>query len=213
MWKETAWSQALDWEGEPVLLLAQSLPEPEGEGTGAVRLRRYYRRLGALWRERWAQVLYPRACAALAEAREASRPFQPWRAGLEHQITWDDGEVVSLWVDVTEARDKGRSLTVRSAGTWRQSSGAPVALKEVLPEGRHWRRTALEEVRRQIGARLAGGESLLYPDAAERAAGEFSPRRFYLTEEGPVLFYPLYALGAHAEGLPRFPLPGREGPL
>ena len=206
MWKKIMWSQTLEREGEPVLELSMVLPEPEGSGPGAVRLARYYRRLGELWRVRWSALLYPRACAALEETRAGSRPFQPWRGALTHRVTWTGGRYTSLYVDVTEARGRSRPLTVRSSGTWRVRCGTPVALPEVLPSRKNWRRWVLEMVRRQVWERLEGGESLLYPDAAERVAAQFSPRRFYLTEEGPVLFYPMYALGAPAEGLPVFSL-------
>lgn len=210
MGKETTWSQTLEREGEPVLELSMVLPAPEETGPGGVRMARYYRRLGELWRARWTERLYPRACAALEEARAGSRPFRPWRASLTYRAAWSDEELASLWVDATEVRDKGRPLTVRTAGTWRRETGDLLRLPEVLPGRKGWRRQVLEEVRRQIGARLASGESLLYADAAERAAAQFSPRRFYLTEEGPVLFYPMYALGSPAEGIPVFSLIGKK---
>ena len=212
MWKETTWGQTLEREGGPVLELSMALPEPEGMGPGVVRMARYYHRLGELWRARWMDSLYNRACAGLEEARVSSRPFQPWRAELSHQVTWTGEDLTSLYVDVTERRGEGRPMTVRSAGTWRRS-GTPVALPEFFRERRGWRRWALEEVQRQIRRQLERGESLLFPDAEARAALHFSPRRFYLTGDGVVLFYPMCALGAPVEGIPTFLLPKeRESP-
>ena len=101
-------------------------------------------------------------------------------------------------------------MTGRTAGTWGGETGDLLRLPEVLPGRKGWRRQVLGEVRRQVGARRARGGSLLYGDAAERAAAQFSPRRFYLTEEGPVLFYPMYALGSPAEGIPVFSLTGKK---
>lgn len=210
MWKETVWKQTLDQEGEPVLTLSITLPAPEGERRRERRMAEYYIRLARLWRSRWTGVLYPRALAALAEARECSRPFQPWEASLTGRCTLDAPEQVSGYVDATERRGGGRALTVRSGLTWGLRSGAPVGLGEILRSVPHWRRWALDRVQEQALDRLQGGESLYYEDVEDRAAAHFSPRRFYLTGEGVVLFYPMWSLGSPAEGVPTFLLPWEE---
>ena len=64
----------------------------------------------------------------------------------------------------------------------------------------------LEEVARQLRARQASGESRFWPDWERRLARSFDPERFFLTEEGPSVFFPLYALGPYVEGIPTFPL-------
>ena len=72
---------------------------------------------------------------------------------------------------------------------------APASLKQ-----------ALEEAARQLRARQASGESRFWPDWERRLASSFDPERFFLTEEGPSVFFPLYALGPYVEGIPTFPL-------
>lgn len=216
MWKETTWNETLDWEGEPVLSLSMALPVPVEEGSADRRIARFYRRFGALWKARWTDVLHPRACAALAQARETSRPFQPWEAALTYRITYEGGGLSSLCLDVTERRGAARPLTVRAAETWSRRSGTPLPLSRFLPSP-HWRRLAVEEVQRQALDRLQEGESLFYEDVEARAAAHFDPRRYYLTEEGLLVFYPMWSLGSPAEGIPVFFLPdakinGEDGP-
>ena len=213
MWKETTWNEMLDCEGEPVLSLAMALPVPVEEGRADRRIAQCYQRFGALWRTRWTNVLQPRACAALSEARAASRPFQPWEAELTYHITYEEGGLSSLYLDVTERRGGARPLTVRTADTWERKSGTPLPLSHFLPTSPHWRRLAVEEVQHQALDRLQGGESLFYEDVEERAARHFSPRRFYLTQEGLLLFYPMWSLGSPAEGIPEFYLPDAQLPL
>lgn len=207
MWKETTWNETLDCEGEPVLALSMALPLPEEESRAGRRIARFYQHFGALWKARWTDVLHPRACSALAEAREASRPFLPWEAELSYHITYEDDGLSSLYLDVTERRGAARPLTVRAADTWDRTTGTPLPLFHFLPPSRHWRRLAVEEVQRQAMDRLQEGESLFYEDVEERAAAHFSPRRFYLTEEGLLVFYPMWSLGSPAEGIPVFFLP------
>lgn len=210
MWKEKTWKQTLDHEGEPVLSLSMTLPLPVGEGRADRKIARFYERTGELWKARWTGVLYARACDALADAREYSRPFQCWEAALTHQLPYETAETASICLDVTELRDSSRPLTVRSAETWDLSTGTPLPLSHFLPRSPHWRRAAVEEVQRQALERLQGGESLFYEDVEERVAAHFSPRHFYLTGDGPVVFYPMWSLGSPAEGIPVFLLPAGE---
>ena len=71
VWRER--EKTLAWEGEPVLtytVKALALP------SAPARLERYYRRMEAGRLARWEKVLYPRACAALRDARAVSRAVQ-----------------------------------------------------------------------------------------------------------------------------------------
>ena len=86
------------------------------------------------------------------------------------------------------------------------ASGAPVSLREVCGRKRGWKRRLLEQVGAQVRERLEGGASLLDSDCARRLCRAFRPERFYLSGEGVTLFYPMYCLGAGAEGTPEFPV-------
>ena len=211
MIKETIWTQTMKCEEEPVLSLRLRRPEPVEDDRGARRIGRYYQRLGELWKARWETVLYPRACAALAQARESSRPFQPWEAGLDYTVTLDGEGLVSLYLDSTE-KGHGRPLTVRSAETWDWKTGTPCSLPQFLPKEFHHKRELLSELASQAEDRLQEGESLFFEDVADRIQRHFSPARFYLVPGSLVIFYPMLSLGSAAEGIPTFSLP-RPAPV
>ena len=104
MVKDCLWKQALKWEGEPVLVLSLRTPELDAESRGARRINRYYGKLAQIWKARWETSLFPSACAALAEARAASRPFEPWS--------------VFMWMP-SSALPAGRSPSAPpTPGTW-----------------------------------------------------------------------------------------------
>ena len=54
--------------------------------------------------------------------------------------------------------------------------------------------SALAEVERQLRARLSAGESWFAPDWEARLPRSFDPEHFYLTEAGPVIYFPLYSI-------------------
>ena len=201
LWRER--EKTLAWEGEPVLVYtvrALALPSVPA------RVERCYRRVEAVWAARWEKSLYPRACAALRAARAASRPFRPWEASLSASVTLDTPERLSLYWEAAERLDGPHAVTLRRGDAWALPRGMPLTLAELFPAGFRWRRWVLEEAARQLRARQASGESRFWPDWERRLARSFDPERFFLTEEGPSVFFPLYALGPHVEGIPTLPL-------
>ena len=199
-----AWKRVMKQEGEPVLTLSLRRPSfPENGKTE--RLERYFVRMAEQWQTHWETALFPRACQALSDAREASRPFEPWRAELDYTVTLWQPPLLSLYLDVTESDGTARPLRLRLGETWDCSTGYPRPLRSFFPTGEHrWRKKLLANLREQAAKRLASGESLLDPDCSQIMERTFDPERFYLTEEGPAVFYPLYVLGPYAEGIPVF---------
>lgn len=205
MWRDICWKETLYWEEEPAAELELTVPLPAEHGRGADRMGRWCARLAAIWYRRWTGEFYRAACGACAGAREASRPFWPWRARLSAAVTRADDRVCSLWMEGSERRGREEGRQVRAAATWTRRDGLPLTLGELFPGERHWKGRALDRVEEGLRAMRAEGVCLRR-DAEGRARTRFSPRRFYLTSEGPVLYYPMGALGPAGTGILTFPL-------
>ena len=184
---------------------------PEGI-PGLRRLERWCRRLEGAWAARWERELYPRACTAARQAREVSHPFRPWEASLTGAVTLHTPECLSLYYDAAERTGGPHGVTLRQGSAWALPGGSPLTLGELFPPGFRWRAWALAEVERQLRARLSAGESWFAPDWEARLPRSFDPERFYLTEAGPVIYFPLYSIAPYAEGIPAFSLaiPGQK---
>lgn len=198
------WKRVLKAEGESVLSLSLRRPDLSGGNRALRRIGRYYEKLGDAWKTRWETVLPQEATAALRTAREESRPFQPWAAALDFVVTREGDGLLSLYLDASERGPTPQPAIVRSADTWDIKSGSPRALTAFLPPALHKQRALMTELKRQAAAQLGSGESLFFQDVASRIESAFSPRRFYLSESGPVLFYPMLSLGSAAERIPFF---------
>ncbi len=192
-------------EGEAVLLTAQaSWPRLEEDGPGLRRINRYYDALADRWIKRWEGSL-------LAQAKAAAGPeTPPWSAELSFTVTCLREDLFSLYLDAEEDVDGKRPRRVRMGDVWRLPSGTPVTLREFFPDRRFWRGAVLEQVRQQIGAQVAAGEALFFEAWPRLTARRFSPDRFYLTEKGPVLFYPVESIAPALEGFPTFLLRPEE---
>lgn len=188
-------------DGETVLLTVKAdWPQLEGESIGAKRIGRYCDALAKHWQKRWEGPLLKAAKAA------AGPDTPPWSAGMDFKVTLLREDLFSFYLDIWEDVGLSRPRRLRLGETWRLPEGVPLTLKEVLTPGGHWRRDLLAEVRRQIEERLTSGESLFHADWPRQTAARFSPQRFYCTEAGPCLFYPVDAIAPSLEGFPTFPL-------
>lgn len=193
--------------GVPVLTL--SIRRPVFQDTGkTARIERYFAKAAQQWEKRWETVLFPRACQALADAGETNCPFTCWQAELDYTVTFWRPPLLSLHLDATESGQGSRPLHIRAGETWDCACGYPCTLRSFFPaKARRWRRELMDSLRAQAAERLNSGESLLDPDCVQVMERTFDPERFYLTEHGLVLFYPLYVLGPYAEGIPVFTVP------
>ena len=116
--REVRWleeQKTLTLTGEPVLECRYAWPE-----TGQKKLDRYYRRLKGQWQRRWERELYWDACLDLAGKRERSRPFTPWTATLLGETTFQNEELLSLFVGGTAGRSMGGPGTSGRSGPARR---------------------------------------------------------------------------------------------
>lgn len=193
-------------EGRVFLTLRARWPQLEETCPGCRRINRYYDALAQRWKNRWTGPL-------LTDARAAAGPeTPPWGAELDFTVTLFQEELFSLYWEASENVGLRRPRRLRQGDIWQLPQGTPLTLRELLPQRRWWRGPILEEVRRQIGERLQTGESLFFDDWPGLASRKFSPGRAYLTEEGPVVFYPIEALAPALEGFPSFSLKGLMPP-
>lgn len=190
--------------GEPVLELSLTWPEPEGRGFG--RVKGYYRRLSRAWEARWKRETYWSACADLALKREASRPFSRWKCELSGAVRLEDDKFLSVVMMAREVQGDGRALEYRWGDTWRREDGCPVALRELFPNRKGWRR---EVLKRAEEAAIQAQEQGLYlePGWERELRTWFSPSRFALAEGAVLLFYPQCTLAAAVEGAVTLTIP------
>ena len=205
VWKYICWKETLCREEEPVVELEFSVPLPVEQGRAEKRMGRYHARLAAVWYRRWTGDFYRAACGAWAWAREGVRPFWPWQARLSAELTYENDRICSLWMEGSERQGREEGRVVRTASTWTRRDGCPLTLGEICSGQRSWRRQALDQVEEGLRSMRREGVAL-WRDAERRAKAQFSPRRFYLTQDGLILYYPMGALGPVGSGILTFPL-------
>lgn len=194
----------------PVLSAALSLPSPTDQGRTAARIRRFYRLQGRAFFRYCESFLLPAAAAEYHLALETSRPLPHFRAELEYHITYNQDGFFSLYTQSREPVPGNASLLQRRSDTWDLAAGYPVPLRDFFPKGSRWRKQLWEAAASQMQAQEAAGISRWHDGWKRLLRRRFNPDHYYLTEGGLSFFYPMYALGPAAEGIPVFSLPHGE---
>lgn len=190
----------------PVLSAALSLPHPTDKGRTAARIRRFYQLQGRSFFRYCEAFLLPAAAAEYRLALEASRPLPHFHAELGYTITYNDDGFFSLYTQSREPVPGAASLLQRRGDTWDLAAGYPVPLRDFFPKGSRWRQRLWETAAAQMQAQETAGISRWHEGWKRLLRRRFDPDHYYLAEHGLVYFYPMYALGPAAEGIPEFSL-------
>lgn len=119
------WEETLEGGGEAVLLCQSALPIlSRSDPKPCQRINRYYERLEECF-QRWCRErLAPEADALRTQARNASRPFEPWRARLCFESREEDG---LLHIETRYVRSNGEAAlySARRWEVWDLLTGLP----------------------------------------------------------------------------------------
>jgi len=201
------WSKTLSHHDQPVLNISVQQPDfPDSKK--AARIQRYFNHVIQLWITRWREQLYPAQCDILDQASEHGSTFHPLHVELNHIVTYWNDPIFSVRLDVTESRPGTRPQLFCMGETWDLSTGYPLPLRSFFPKkSGNWRKIILASLKNQADQQIKSGESLLDPDCCQIIERTFDPNRYYLTNKGIAIFFPLYFLGPYAEGIPVFVIP------
>ena len=198
--QEGIWKQVFQAEGRELLTAEARWPQLAEDSAGLRRINRYYGHLARRWQKRWEGPL-------LDQAKTAETGGKPWSVSLGYEITLFTPQVLSLRWEVREDTGERRPRRVRQGAIWVLPQGTPVLPGEIFaPLGKGWRKAVLASVEEQITARLRAGESLFREDWVQGIGRHLSNEGFYLTPEGPWLFYPVESIAPALEGFPTFAL-------
>lgn len=198
-------------EGVPVLQAEISLPQPvRRDNAVARRIHRFYQLQARSYLRYCENWLAPKAAAACRRALEDSAPLPQYTARLSYRITCSEGGIWSLHTDSREYTG-GRTVITRRGDTWDLASGYPIPLSAFFPGQSSVRRLILKKAAEEIRRREADGTARYaenWPQAMKRT---FNRENFFVTPEGVVFFWQMYAIAPAAEGIPTCSLSFSEG--
>ncbi len=201
------WTHTMKHDQVPVLTMSLTRPCFPSDGKTA-RIERYFDWLAQHWIDRWKTDLFANACRSLESTSDTGSVCQLWSASLRFTVTYWHDPIISIRLDTTESNGTSRPMLFCMGETWDCSTGYPRTLRSFFPPKSYgWKQELLCNIKAQAEEQLNSGESLLDQNCTAIMERTFDPSQFYLTEQGLNIFYPLYTLGAYAEGIPVFTVP------
>lgn len=196
-----------------VPLLRADAQLPVWHGAHGERFNRYYRAYGRAFVRYCESVLFPLAQEAYRQAQENAGALPHWQAALRTTVTYREGALLSLYTDSVESGGAQR-IVLRRGDTWDMGSGTPLRLADFFPPHTPVRKRVLSALRAQIEREERLGLYRYLPDWRVRLRRSFNPQNFYLSDEGLLVFYQVYAIAPPSEGIPVFLLPydAQKGP-
>lgn len=199
-------------EGVPVLKATIALPSPlAAKDAVSKRIRRYYRLQCRCYLRYCETVLLPWAAEEYRAARSVSSPPPYFTACLSYCITYNANGLWSLYTQSSEQTGSGPALLCRRGDTWDLATGYPAALSAFFPPRDRWKRKLIAFAAEEIRRKESAGAAQYRENWRRYLRRSFNSRNFYLTPEGLVFFFPMYALASAAEQIPTFTVPYRAG--
>lgn len=195
-------------EDIPVLEATVTLPEPQHTNDACTRrIRRYYRLQSRAFLRYCEVQLYPAAAAAHRAALSVSAPLTLFHAEMDYHITRNSGGLWSLYTQLRQSTPTERLHLRRWGDTWDLHSGYLLPLAAFFPPRSGWKGQLLQLAEDVICQQEAAGIACYHPHYRRALRRHFDPKNYYLTDDGPVFFYPMYAIAPAEERIPTFRVP------
>ena len=201
-------------EDIPVLQASVALPEPQSaKDAAARRIRRYYQLQSRFFLRYCETQLYPCAASEYHAAVSVSKALPAFQAQMTYQVTWNSGGVWSLYTQLRETTLPGQTHLRRWGDTWDLRSGYLLPLPIFFPPRHPWKKQLLYLASESISQQEASGNARYHEHWRRALRRHLNSRNYYLTEDGLVFFYPMYAIAPAEERIPTFCVPPGTGGL
>ncbi len=159
--------------------------------------------------------LKPAAIEDLKYRTENGFPFIPFELRSDYTVTYNKGNLLSLYTDVYEYTGGAHGSTLRFSDMWHTPIGLPASVIEFFPRGTRIKKVLTDAATAMAAEQIAAGTDMYFDDYPALIKKNFSYSNIYITETGLALFYQQYDIAPYAEGIPVFVIPfdNEKGPF
>lgn len=133
-------------------------------------------------------------------------PFREYEFTQTFEITYNLGNLMSLYCDEYEFTAGAHGSTTRKSQTFFLQDGYLMKLEDFF-RGSYYKSIIYEYIIKEIKKQTENGETYYFDDYAKNVFRYFEEKNFYLNEKNFSIFYPLYTIAAYAGGIPVFEIP------
>lgn len=199
-------TDTMDYQGMPVLNCQIRYPQFTSTCSreAARTVNEYYSSLAREKGDYCRSVLYPRAVESAKYSRERNYPFFAYEFDMSYKVTYNEGCVVSLYMDQYEFTGGAHGSTLRTSRTWDFETGRQLTLEDFYRHNPGFIRDIQNWIEYEIAGRLKSNPSTYFDDYPKLLRSTFQDGNFYLTPKGIVLYYQQYDIAPYSSGIPEF---------
>lgn len=148
---------------------------------------------------------YPRACTYYKNMTSAD--FTPLKIMCEMCVMYENRGYLSLFFDTYEQLGELNLANIRHSNTWYVNSGELCSLQSFFVQGSGYKKIIYDHICACIRAELAKNEHVYFSDWQEILPYRLDLSRYYLADDGFVVYFPEYKIAPKSTGLPSFLVP------
>jgi len=198
-------SEELTYEG--ITMVSADFRYPivsSGNSKADKRINSYYKHIARTLMKKARNELLPEAVDEWRYSVENSYPFRQFETVMKYEVTYNNGDILSLYYDVYEYTGGAHGITKRFGDTWRASTGWFSELSDFFPRSVGYKRLLIDNAVKIAARQMAEGTHQYFDNYPKLIKKYFSPTKFYIKPDNITIFYDQYAIAPGFEGTPVF---------
>lgn len=151
-------------------------------------------------------VLFTQA-AESAKYMQPGSAFNSYTFDMDYQITYNEGCLVSLFMDAYTYMGGAHGETKRTSDTWNFKSGTRMRLADFYPFTPATLYRLQQSIVRQIEERIYSSPGSYFENYKSLLLQTFHVDNFYLKPDNCVIYFQQYDIAPYSTGIPEFNIP------
>lgn len=170
---------------------------------GIIKFNNFYKKVVNDYIRYIEEDLYKRAVEDYINSIENGFPVRPYEAYMKTNITYNECNMVSLYIDKYEYTGGAHGNTIRTSQTWLLNTGRIIGLNDLF-DTNDYIIYILREINAQIAKQIETGENQYFDNYCQLVLENFNVENFYVTKDGIAIYFQQYEIAPYSSGIPVF---------
>lgn len=146
--------------------------------------------------------LYPQAADAARYISNNNPPFNYYEFDMNYTVTWNNGCIVSLYIEEYTFMGGAHGSTIRTSDTWDFATGKRLYLKDLCEDA--GKESVSRNIKQQISLLLKTSPDTFFDGYEKLVSDTLNLNSFFLAPEGIMIYFQQYDIAPYAAGFPEF---------
>lgn len=144
--------------------------------------------------------LYNDAVKTYIYNKENGYPVMVYEVYTNFEITYNNFDILSLYIDEYTFTGGAHGSTIRSSQTWNLLYGKTLELASFFPNNHYFMIDILNQINKQISKE----PDIYFDNTCQLVLETFNPRSFYLTPNAIIIYFQQYDIAPYSSGIREF---------